>query len=191
MPANDIVARNVRRFREERALSLGELSRRSGLAKQTIVAVESGRSNPTVDTLERLADALDVSIRGLLSEFGTELLRQVGRNIHWQQQAGAEVRQLDQAFGSGYVVNAVLRLRGGETPFTCSARGRGALRHCYVLEGIVRMGPTANSVVADPGDFVRFPADTDHLFEARTPHALVFVNTTAPQLSMAGGGRVF
>jgi len=191
MPMNDVVARNLRRFREERELSLGEVSRRSGLAKQTIIAIESGRSNPTVDTLERLADALDISIRALLSEMGTEILMHSGRDIRWQGQAGAEVRQLDQAFGSGYTVNAVLRLRGGDTSFRCAARGRGALRHCYVLEGTVRLGPTSNPIVVETGDFVRFPADTVHVFEAQTPVALVFVNTTAPQLSMAGGGRVF
>lgn len=191
MPVTDIVARNLRRYREERGLSLGALSRRSGLAKQTIVAIESGHSNPTVDTIERLADALDVTIRALLSELGTEMLVHPAIDTRWQEQvSGVEVRQLDQAFGSGYVVNAVLRLTSGRT-FHCAARGRAALRHCYVLEGIVRLGPVADVVVADAGDFVRFPADTDHLFEARTPRALVFVNTTAPQLSMAGGTRVF
>jgi transcriptional regulator with XRE-family HTH domain len=191
MPASDIVARNLRRFREERDLSLSELSRRSGLAKQTIIAIEQGRSNPTVDTLERLADALDVSIRGLLSEMGTEILRHPGRDIRWHEQGSAEVRQLDQAFGSGYVVNAVLRLTTAGGMFECAPRGRGALRHCYVIEGIVRMGPVSSPVLADSGDFIRFPADAPHMFEARTPVALVFVNTTAPQLSMTGGGRLF
>lgn len=191
MAVNDIVSRNLKRFRADRELSLGELSRRSGLAKQTIVAIEAGRGNPTVETLERLAEALDISIRALLSELGTEVLTHSARNSRWQHQPGAEVRQLDQAFGSGYVVNAVLRLTAGDQPLLCAARGRASLRHCYVLEGTVRMGPVAGPVVAEVGDFVRFPADADHLFEARTPVALVFVNTTAPQLSTAGGGPVF
>lgn len=191
MPVNDLIARNLKRYREERTLSISALSRQSGLAKQTIVAIESGRGNPTVDTVERLADALDVTLRALLSELGTEVLVHPGRDVRWHEQvSGVEVRQLDQAFGSGYVVNAVLRLNGGIT-FRCAARGRATLRHCYVLDGIVRLGPASDPVVADAGDFVRFPADTDHVFEARTPRALVFVNTTAPQLSMAGGARVF
>lgn len=191
MAANDIIARNLKRYRAERGLSLRELSRLSGLAKQTILAVEAGRSNPTVDTVERLAAALDTSIRALLSELGTEVLVHPGHNVAWLQQTGAEVRQLDQAFGTGYIVNTVLRLTSGDTPFQCASLGRGALRHCYVLEGIVRMGPTSSAVFADIGDFVRFPADTVHVFEARTPVALVLVNTSTPQLSMAVGGRVF
>lgn len=191
MPIADVVARNVRRYREERGLSLGELGRRAGLAKQTIATVEAGGGNPTIDTLDRLALALEVGVRALLSELGTEILVLPGGAARWQEQNGAEVRQLDQAFGSGYVVNAVLRLRAGAAPFACAARGRGALRHCYVLDGTVRMGPAASTVLARAGDFVRFPADTAHRFEARTPTALVQVTTTEPQLSMAGGGRVF
>ena len=188
---NDVVARNLKRFRADRALSLGELGRRAGLAKQTIIAIESGRSNPTVATLERLAEALDISVRALISELGTEILTHLGSDIRWQQQPGAQVRQLDQAFGSGYVVNAVLRLTSDAQPFRCAARGRAALRHCYVLQGIVRMGPVSAPIVVSAGDFVRFPADADHVFEARTPEALVFVNTTAPQLSTTAEGRVF
>lgn len=191
MATNGIVARNIRRYREERELSLGALSRRARLAKQTIASIEAGIGNPTVDTLERLAQALDVSVRALLSELGSEILVQAGSGHRWRDHGGAEVRQLDQAFGSGYVLNAVLRLKSDDAPFLCAARGRGALRHCYVLEGSVSMGPTANRVTAEAQDFVRFPADTAHLFEARTRTALVHVNTTEPQLSMAGGGRSF
>lgn len=57
---NQLVARNVRRFRRERAMSLGELARRSGLAKQTLSKIEQGTGNPTVETLALLGAALDL-----------------------------------------------------------------------------------------------------------------------------------
>ena len=38
--SNQLVARNVRRFRLERSLSLGELARRSSLSKQTLSKIE-------------------------------------------------------------------------------------------------------------------------------------------------------
>ncbi|PVE77843.1 XRE family transcriptional regulator [Microbacterium testaceum] len=191
MAANDILARNLRRFREERKLSLAELGRRSGLSKQTVLLVEAGSGNPTIDTIDRLALALDVSPRALLSEMGTEVLVNRAQEGRWQQQGGADVRQLDQAFGSGYVVNALIRLRSGDEPFLCPARSRGSLRHCYVVDGVVSIGPVAKTVTGRRGDFVRFPADTDHVFETLTETAEVLVCTTAPQLSMAGGVRVF
>lgn len=191
MAARLVLSRNLRRYRLERDLSLGALSRRAGLAKQTIVAIEAGTSNPTVETLERLAEALDVGVRALLSELGTEILLQTAEDSRWQQHPGAEVRQLDHSFGSGYVVNAVLRLKVDEPSFQSPARGRGALRHCYVLDGTVQLGPTSTPITAHAGAFVRFPADTEHFFRALSPQATVFVNTTAPQLSMSGGTKAF
>ena len=41
-----------------------ELSRRSGVARNTIAALERGEGNPTVDTLYALADALGVPLLG-------------------------------------------------------------------------------------------------------------------------------
>lgn len=191
MAASGVISRNLRRFREDQLLSIGELGRRSGISKQTIASIEAGRGNPTVETLEELAGTLGVSIRALFSEMGTEILVHSGDGIRWLDQGGMRVRQLDQAFGSGYVYNSVLRLAADNGPTLQRASSRGSLRHCYVLEGRVRLGPEAAPIVVEADDFVRFPADTPHLFEAITADARVFVCTTAPQLSMAGGERFF
>ncbi len=191
MAIEGIIARNARRFREESGQSIGGLARKAGLAKQTIVSIEGGHGNPTVQTLGELADALGVSIRALVSELGTEVLVHSGDSIRWEPQGGMQVRQLDQAFGSGYVVNNVLRLEAEQGPSRPRATTRGSLRHCYVLEGRVRLGPVGAPLVAEADDFVRFPGDAPHVFEAITPIALVFVCTTAPQLSMTGSDRLF
>ena len=170
---------------------MGELGRRTGLSKQTISAIEHGLGNPTVDTLERLAVVLDVSTRALLAEMGTETLVLRSNAAMHVDQGAIRVRQLDQAFGSGYVTNAVLLLEANRGPSMHRPRGRGALRHCYVLEGRARIGVTGSPVMVGAGDFVRFPAETEHVFEAISPVSTLFVCTTAPQLSMAGGDREF
>src|SRR3954465_6785075 len=48
------------------SMSVLELARRSGVARNTITALESGSGNPTVDTLYALADALGVPLSALL-----------------------------------------------------------------------------------------------------------------------------
>lgn len=191
MTAGSVIARNVRRFREDRGLSIAVLARQAGLAKQTLITIESGLGNPTVGTLEHLADCLGVSVRALLAELGTEVLVNWGDAAGWRSQGTMSVRQLDQAFGSGYVYNTVLRLELNQAVTRVDASTRGALRHCLVLEGRARIGPEHAPVDVSANDFVRFPADGPHIFEAVTPISLVFVCTTAPQLSMAGGERFF
>jgi transcriptional regulator with XRE-family HTH domain len=191
MAVTDVIARNVRRFREERHLSMAALGRGSGLAKQTIAAIESGKGNPTAETLENLATTLGVTVRALLTEMGTETLLQRGDAIQWKPEGALRVRHLDQVFGSGYVTNSVLQLEANRGPSKHAPGGRGALRHCYVLEGRVRLGPMLSPTSAKAGDFIRFPADSEHFFDAVTPVALLLVCTTAPQLSMSGRERTF
>ncbi|OGY09339.1 MAG: hypothetical protein A2782_02590 [Candidatus Blackburnbacteria bacterium RIFCSPHIGHO2_01_FULL_43_15b] len=60
------IAKNIRRYRKEKNLSQDRLSKEAEVAYNTIVKIESGENpNPTVDTLERIAKALGVSIENL------------------------------------------------------------------------------------------------------------------------------
>lgn len=69
MPRMDIrkqVGLNVRRIRHEKNWSQEELAFQSGIHQTYISGVESGKRNPTVTVLKRLADALGVSSATLL-----------------------------------------------------------------------------------------------------------------------------
>ncbi|MBO1900401.1 helix-turn-helix transcriptional regulator [Leucobacter weissii] len=184
MAISSVIARNTKRFREDRGYSQAVLAGRAGLSKQTIIALEGGRSNPTIETLEVLAEALGVSARALISEMGNEVLLQSGELVHWQEQGGLAVRNLDQVYGSGYVYNAVIRLEARTGVVRPRAGTRGMLRHCYLIEGRAELGPEGRTVEADEGDFVRFPGEAPHLFRSITSSALIFVVTTMPQQSM-------
>lgn len=191
MALSSIISRNVRRFREEQGLSQVEMARRAGLSKQTVLGIEAGRGNPTVETLETIAVALGVTARALVSELGSEVLFQSGEHALWQDQGAFELRSLAQAFGSGYVHNAVIRL-GERTGTARTLSGtRGMLRHCYVLEGSVELGPEGRTVHAHEQDFVRFPGEGPHHFEAITPTAMLYVVTTMPQMSSRDANAYF
>src|SRR5689334_22735036 len=87
----DVLAANLRRMRIARRLSLSELARATGMSKATLSSVESGRSNPTVETLAALASALRVSLGELLEEppVGEVHVVRGSRN-------GPDARQLDR-----------------------------------------------------------------------------------------------
>lgn len=54
---------NIRRFREARGLGVNELSRLSGVNASYISALERGeKENPTIQTLEKIADTLGVTL---------------------------------------------------------------------------------------------------------------------------------
>ena len=62
------VSRIFRREREARGLSLNAMGKKAGLSYQMISYVESGERMPTIDTLLRMAIALEVNLWEVLRE---------------------------------------------------------------------------------------------------------------------------
>jgi len=63
------VSKNIRRIRQKKGISQDRLSKKADLALNTIVKVETGeKPNPTVETLKKIAKALDVPVGDLFKE---------------------------------------------------------------------------------------------------------------------------
>ena len=62
------VSENIRKLRQKKGISQDRLSKEADIALNTVVKIETGESpNPTVDTLEKIAKALDVEIKDLFA----------------------------------------------------------------------------------------------------------------------------
>lgn len=68
MKARKIVAWNLRRIRVERGLTMDELAVDAGVDASFVARIERGVVNSSVDTLERLTDALRVRVMELFVE---------------------------------------------------------------------------------------------------------------------------
>ncbi|MCD8347983.1 MAG: XRE family transcriptional regulator [Lachnospiraceae bacterium] len=66
MEINEIIAVNLKRLREERHLSLGQLAEAAGVSKVMLSQVEKGASNPTINTIWKITSALQVTYADLL-----------------------------------------------------------------------------------------------------------------------------
>jgi transcriptional regulator with XRE-family HTH domain len=181
-----VVGRNVRRLRTERHLSLGALADRAGLAKQTLANLESGRGNPTIETLLAVSRALGVGATWLLAEWGSPVIVQRSGEAAWEGQDGHRRRELDQTFGTGHVVTTLVEVTA---PAAASpALSPGALVHAYVLSGRVVAGPVDDQHRLERGDFIRFPGDVPHVLGAASGTATVHVVTTLPQAQQFTAG---
>lgn len=57
------LGRQIRRLRQEKGWSQRQLARRSGVVQQNLSLYERGLTNPRLETLGRLAAALDAEVR--------------------------------------------------------------------------------------------------------------------------------
>ena len=62
------IAKNLRKAREVKGLSQEKLARLADVANNTVVKIEAGKNkNPTLDTLKKIAKALEISVDNLIS----------------------------------------------------------------------------------------------------------------------------
>jgi transcriptional regulator with XRE-family HTH domain len=60
------VGATIRHLREAQGFTQAALARRAGLSRMHVIRIERDDISPTLDTLERIAKALGVTVRNLL-----------------------------------------------------------------------------------------------------------------------------
>ena len=86
----DAIARNTRHLRTERSWSLDHLATRSGVSKGMLVQIEQARTNPSIGTLCRLADAFGVTLAQLVELTDGSTVRVVDASEVVRLWAGAD-----------------------------------------------------------------------------------------------------
>ena len=72
MELGKIIARNLNELRMERNLTLGQLSKISGISKAMLSDIEKGDSNPTINTIWKIANGLKVPYTKLMENVEKE-----------------------------------------------------------------------------------------------------------------------
>lgn len=165
-----VVAANVRRHRVRRRLSLSELAALAGVGKSTLSQIESGRANPSMETLWAIATALATPFGELVSPHAPEV-RVVrggeGVRVH-AEGAPFLVRLLASPGRRGASEVYAIEADPGE-PRRADPHPVGVLEHLLVTAGALEAGPLDSPVTLGPGDLATFPADVPHAYRALEP----------------------
>ncbi len=63
------IGKRIRKYRKKLGISQDTLSKKADLAFHTITKIETGKTpNPTIDTVKKIADALDVGVDDLIKK---------------------------------------------------------------------------------------------------------------------------
>ena len=174
------LGKTVQRLRKACNLSLSELAEQSGVAKSIISQIERNETNPTLATIWRLSQALDVSIERVLaaaddepfveklgraetpllvSDDGRVRLAIIGwiRTVEWLQ-------WYDLTAEPGGVLES-------------DAHQRGSLECLSVLSGEAEVTVADRVEKAGPGETLRYRCDRPHAIRAvgREPLRAVMV----------------
>ncbi|MFG6476317.1 helix-turn-helix domain-containing protein [Microbacterium sp. P06] len=164
------IAHALRREREAAGVSVSELARRAGVSKATVSQLEGGAGNPSVETLWALADALGVAFAVFVDEEASAptLVRAAAASGVPSSAAPYLVSLLSASPPHARRDIYLLRAEPGE-PRASEPHQRGTTEHVVLISGRARVGPTADAVVLEPGDYLAYAGDAAHVFEALEP----------------------
>jgi transcriptional regulator with XRE-family HTH domain len=156
---------NLRALRGD--VSVLELSRRSGVARNTIAALERGDGNPTVDTLYALADALAVPLASLLEAPVTAPVQVVRAGAGVHVEGAALDADLLERFERPGVVGELYAIRfHAGVAREAAPHPLGVEERLHLHVGRVRVGPLSSPVELGPGDYAHYPGSVPHIYEA-------------------------
>src|SRR5438093_151938 len=97
-----VIADRLRELRQERKLSQGDIEKRTGLLRCYISRVENGHTVPAIETLEKMARALEIPMYQLFYE-GDEppklpyLLKRKSSDVNLWGSTGKDARGLESS----------------------------------------------------------------------------------------------
>jgi transcriptional regulator with XRE-family HTH domain len=161
------IAAALRREREHAGISIAELARRAGVAKSTLSQLEAGTGNPSIETLWSLGVALGVPF--------SRLVEPPAPSVRVIRSGEGPLLAADQADFVAALLSAgsphtrrdiyVMELEPGK-PREAEAHIPGSVEHVVVGAGRLRAGPSGEPVELAPGDYIAFPGDAPHHYEA-------------------------
>lgn len=163
------VGEYLKHFRTGRKLSLGELAKSSTISKTMLSQIESGKVNPTLVTLWKIAGALGVDI--------SELIHGTGGQREFFYRLGAS-EQACIAAADGQVTFRILTAPGlpdhlemyrvelaPGAEHRSEAHSRGCRELVLVESGTVRVTAGEREAVLQAGDFLAYRGDQVHTLE--------------------------
>lgn len=166
----DSIATALRRERERAGLSLTEVARQANIAKSTLSQLESGKGNPNLETLWALCVTLDVPFSRLFDPPRPQV--QVIRSDEGPAVASAQADYRAVLLSASPPGARRDFYRVEAEPGTARASEPhmpGVVEHVLLTTGRARAGLSNEPVELGPGDYVAYPADLPHVFEALEP----------------------
>src|SRR5919106_2093611 len=165
------VGEEVRRLRTAMGLSLRTLAARAGFSPSFISQVEHDQVSPSISSLERIAEALEVTLAGFFSvrqqEVGAVIRSADRRNLasSWSR---ARIEALGLVGGNTHLEGVMITMAPG------GRSGKGPSGHpgeefALVLEGEVSLTLGTEVQLLYRGDTASFTSETPHLWENSGP----------------------
>ena len=163
-PALPPIGKHIQKYRKQTGLSLDDLAGKSGVSKAMLSQVETGKVNPSVAIVWRIAHGLGVSVQDLLEgSRGTARIEVFRRHQYavLGEEDGCEIQVISPIHMAGELELYLVELKEGSS-LDSSAHFPGAEEFTTVIEGKVEVSAGRHGEIIEAGDTAHYDADIDH-----------------------------
>jgi quercetin dioxygenase-like cupin family protein len=178
-PACDQIGDRIKRMREDKGLSITELSQLTGFEEQMLEDIEKNEVCPQLGTMIKLSKALDSALQRLISEEGQKIYtvtRRAERHVVTRSTSKKGARaaytymSLAPDVKGRHMEALIVRLEQMEDEAPSVHSGEEFI---YVLDGHVKLDIGEDHFVLDPGDSSYYLSTTPHLLSAHKGRATI------------------
>jgi transcriptional regulator with XRE-family HTH domain/mannose-6-phosphate isomerase-like protein (cupin superfamily) len=177
----DVVSSRIRQRRGERNLSLDKLASLAGVSKGLLVQIESGRANPSIATLCKVAAALGASVADLVQVSGqhpAEVLPAGAPRLLWRGPRGGSATLLVGSAGPDMLELWSWVLRPGER-YDAPAHPHGTEELIHVVRGRLALAFGEVRYVIDSGGSAVAHTDRPHAYACEGKKPVEFTMVVA------------
>ncbi|MCC8025933.1 MAG: XRE family transcriptional regulator [Clostridium sp.] len=163
---NLVVAKNIRRLREENKLSMDELSKLSGVSKSMLAQIERGEGNPTISTLWKLSNGMKVPFDALTVRPKSPYEIVKTSELQPLLEDGGRVRNYSVFPDDENRRFAVYYLELEEGSYWESEPHlKGTTEFITIFAGCIEINTGGQRFMVSEGESIRFKADTLHSYK--------------------------
>lgn len=172
-----VLAKNLKAHRDQKKLSLDRVAEMTGVSKTMLGQIERGESNPTINTVWKIANGLKISFTTLINEPQPETVVVTKNEIQPLLEDNGKYR-LYPFFpfedGRRFEVYSVEIEKGGY--LSAESHPEGTEEFITVFDGELTIRINNEEFTVKSGDSIRFKADRPHIYHNS--------GTTTTRLSM-------
>jgi transcriptional regulator with XRE-family HTH domain len=166
--SGDSLSSNLKKIREDRNLSLDKLSELTGVSKSMLRQIEIGQSNPTINTIWKIANGLKVPFTALLREPTQEITLRgfkaeppLKANIKGYRVYPLVPFSPERSFESYY-----FEMEPGAVLHADPHQGN-AEEQIFVMQGQIEIAVAGEQFTVHREHFISFRADCEHRYQNR------------------------
>ncbi len=163
------IGENIQKMRKQKQFTLDTLAERSGVSKSMLSQIESGKVNPTVATVWKIARGLGVELDALLKGMDRglkkfDIIRKESTTILDTTEKGPHIRVLSPIEMAEDLEIYLLDFEKG-TALHSKPHEPKSEEYLTVLEGRVKVRAGNNEAELNTGDFIIYNCDIEHSIE--------------------------